>query len=73
MDLQEVEGGGGIDRIHLAQNRNRWRAVVNAVKKLRVSQNAGNFDWLRTCQLLRKYSASEVSQSVGQVVALSFS
>ena len=27
---------GGMDWIDLAQNRDRWRAVVNAVMKLRV-------------------------------------
>jgi hypothetical protein len=31
-DLGEVEWG--MDWIGLAQNRNRWRAVLNAVKKL---------------------------------------
>ena len=35
MDLQEV-GWGGTDWIDLAQDRHRWRAVVNAVMKLRV-------------------------------------
>jgi hypothetical protein len=32
-------------RIHLAQDRNRWRTLVNTVMNLRVSQKAGNF-WL---------------------------
>jgi hypothetical protein len=27
---------GGLDRIDLVQDRNRWRAVVNAVMKFRV-------------------------------------
>jgi len=35
MDLEEV-GWGDIDWIDLAQDRDRWRAVVNAVMNLRV-------------------------------------
>jgi len=35
LDLQE-EGCGAMDWIKLAQDRDRWRALVNAVTKLQV-------------------------------------
>jgi hypothetical protein len=40
MDLGRV-GWGDTDRIGLAKDRNRWRAVLNSVLNLRVPLNAG--------------------------------
>jgi hypothetical protein len=42
LDLREI-GFGDADWIHLAQDRDRWRALVNTVMSFWVPQNAGNF------------------------------
>jgi hypothetical protein len=34
---------GGMDWINLAQDRDRWRVLVNTVMNLRVVKNVGNF------------------------------
>jgi hypothetical protein len=36
MDLGEIEWGG-MDWIHLAQDKDQWRALMDMVMKLRVS------------------------------------
>jgi hypothetical protein len=41
MDLQEVGGGCG-DWMDLAQDRDRWRALVSTVMNLRVPKMGGN-------------------------------
>jgi hypothetical protein len=35
MDLREI-GGGAVDWIHLAMDRDRWRSLVNTVMNFRV-------------------------------------
>jgi len=46
-DLQEVGVGCG-DWMELAEDRNRWRALVSTVMNLRFPKNAGNF--LTSCR-----------------------
>jgi hypothetical protein len=41
-DLREM-GCEGVDWIHVVQDRDQWRAVVNTVMNLRVPYKAGNF------------------------------
>jgi hypothetical protein len=42
MDLREM-GWRGMDWIHLAQDRGKWRALVNTIMNLRIPQNFGKF------------------------------
>jgi len=65
-DLQEV-GCGYMDWIGLAQDTDRWRTLVSAVKNLRVPWNAGNF--LTSCKPVsfsRKTLHSGVSKQVSK-------
>jgi hypothetical protein len=42
MDLREIEWEG-VNWIHLAQDKNQWRAIANAVMQLRVARKTRNF------------------------------
>jgi hypothetical protein len=47
MDLVEV-GWDDVDWIGLAQDRDRWRALVNSVLNIRVPYNAGKLSSVLT-------------------------
>jgi hypothetical protein len=55
---------GGMDWIDLAQDQDRWRAVVNTAMNLRVSQKAGN-----SLSRLERFSFSGRTLLHGVVVA----
>jgi hypothetical protein len=42
MDLREI-GWEAVDLLHLAQDKDQWRVLVNKVMNLRVPEEAGNF------------------------------
>jgi hypothetical protein len=53
MDLREI-GWGGMDWIELGEGRDHWRALVNRIMNLRVSQKFGKFlSSCTTCGFLR--------------------
>jgi hypothetical protein len=43
MDIIREIWWEGVDWMHVAQDRNKWRDVVNTVMNLRVPRKAGNF------------------------------
>jgi hypothetical protein len=65
MDLVEV-GWGHVDWIGLAQDRNRWRALVNSALNLRVPKNAGKLSSILTT---RDLSSSAQLHTVSQLVS----
>jgi len=42
MNLTEIRLDG-VDWVHLAQDRDQWRSLVNTVMNLQVTYKAGNF------------------------------
>jgi hypothetical protein len=61
MDLLEI-GVSVVDWIGLAQDRYRWRALVNSVMNLQVPRNAGN------CQVAAQLVASRAVLSSTELV-----
>jgi hypothetical protein len=56
MDLAEI-GLGAVDWIGLVQYRYRWRALVNAVMKHMITENAGKTtEWLHNLWHVVRYS-----------------
>jgi hypothetical protein len=74
MDLREV-GWHDVDWIGMAQDRNRWRELVNSVLNLQVPQNAGTLSsGLRTGGLSSSaqiHRVSLVSQDSQDMLVLS--
>jgi len=64
MDLQEV-GYGVMNWIELAQDRDRWQALVNTVMNLQVPQIAGSF--LTSCKLV-SFSRSTLLDGISKKV-----
>jgi hypothetical protein len=69
LDLSEIRWEG-VDWIHVAQDRNQWRAVVNTVMNLKVSYKAGNLTKLVTISFSRRIlltGVSYLSKTSGQL------
>jgi hypothetical protein len=56
IDLREI-GWDGMDWIDLAQDRDKWRALVKTVMNLRFLKCWEVSEWLHNWQLIRKGSA----------------
>jgi hypothetical protein len=71
MDLQEVEFGEGMDWIKLAQDRDWWWSLVNAVTNPMAQYNAGNFltSW-EPVSFSRKILLHGVSNSIHPVAVI---
>jgi hypothetical protein len=65
MDLREIRWGG-MDWINMAQDRDKWRALMNTVMNLRVPSDVGKF--LSSCAT-GGFSRRAQLQGVSQLVS----
>jgi hypothetical protein len=56
----------GMDRIDLAEDRDKWRALVNTVMNLRVLQNAGKFSSVLEPRVPAELAAAQEGVSCAQ-------
>jgi hypothetical protein len=70
MDLRKV-GWDGRDWIDLAQDRDRWRAYVNAVMNLRVPYDAGKFS--STCTIVSFSRRAQLHEGVSDTTVTNVS
>jgi hypothetical protein len=57
MGLKKI-GGGGVDWINLALERDKWWTLVNTAMDIHIPQNGGCLEEMRNYQLLKKDSVS---------------
>jgi hypothetical protein len=71
MDLREI-GWGSVDWIQLAQDRDRWQAVVNTVMNLRVLAPRSWFSLDSECSLRDRQALSFLMERVFCEICLAF-
>jgi hypothetical protein len=68
MNLRQI-GWGGVDWTDLAQDRDQWRALVNTIMTLRISQNMGKFLSSWATGGFSSTQHHRVSHSISQLVS----
>jgi hypothetical protein len=63
LDLGEMGWGGGVEWIHLAEDRDRWRAVVNALMNPRHLSRRSSYNIIITCDTFQTYQFKHIGRS----------